>query len=67
MEPGEALPARIEREDPFRRFIYALKEIRACLEAKTLIDVQQRLAALSRDMGNHNGHRLHHQPTFPRS
>jgi hypothetical protein len=49
------------------RFIYALKEIRACLEAETLIDVQQRLAALTRDMGNHNGHRVHHQPTFPRS
>ena len=27
------------------RFIYALKEIRACLEAEILTDVQQRLAA----------------------
>src|SRR6516225_2249214 len=53
--------------DEMTRFIYALKEIRACLEAETLIDVQQRLAALTRDMGNHNGHRVHHQPTFPRS
>ena len=55
------------RSDEMTRFIYALKEIRACLEAETLIDVQQRLAALSRDMGNHNGHRVLHQPTFPRS
>jgi hypothetical protein len=52
--------------DEMTRFIYALKEIRACLEAETLIDVQQRLAWLSRDMGNHNGHRVL-QPTFPRS
>ena len=37
------------------RFIYALKEIRACLEAEMLTDVQQRLALLSRDMDNHNG------------
>ena len=35
------------------RFIYALKEIRACLEAELLTDVQQRLALLSRDMDNH--------------
>jgi hypothetical protein len=49
------------------RFIYALKEIRACLEAETLTDVQQRLAFLSRDMDNHNGHSVLHQPTFPRS
>jgi hypothetical protein len=49
------------------RFIYALKEIRACLEAETLIDVQQRLAVLSRNMDNHNGHRVLHQPTFPRN
>ena len=46
------------------RFIYALKEIRACLEAEILTDVQQRLALLSRNMDNHNGHRIHHQPTF---
>ena len=56
------------RSDEMTRFIYALKEIRACLEAETLIDVQHRLAVLSRDMDNHNGHRvLHHQPAFPRS
>src|SRR5215471_1594586 len=53
--------------DEMTRFIYALKEIRACLEAETLIDVQQRLAALTRDMGNNNGHRVHHPPTLPRS
>src|SRR5215831_6896237 len=53
--------------DEMTRFIYALKEIRACLEAETLIDVQQRLAALTRDMGNYNGQRVHHQPTLPRS
>ena len=55
------------RSDEMTRFIYALKEIRACLEAETLTDVQQRLAFLSRDMDNHNGHDLLHQPTFPRS
>ena len=61
-----ALNGRI-RSDEMTRFIYALKEIRACLEAETLVDVQQRLAALTRDMGNYNGHRVHHQPTLPRS
>ena len=55
------------RSDEMTRFIYALKEIRACLEAETLSDVQQRLAFLSRDMDNHNGHSVPHQPTFPRS
>ena len=53
------------RSDEMTRFIYALKEIRACLEAEILTDVQQRLALLSRDMDNHNGHRVPHQPTFP--
>ena len=47
-------------------FIYALKEIRACLEAEILTDVQQRLALLSLDMENHNRRRLH-PPTFSRS
>src|ERR1700748_297754 len=61
-----ALNGRI-RSDEMTRFIYALKEIRACLEAETLVDVQQRLALLSRDIGSHNGHRILHQPTFPRS
>ena len=55
------------RSDEMTRFIYALKEIRACLEAETLSDVQQRLAFLSRDMDNHNGHGVLHQPTFPSS
>ena len=49
------------------RFIYALKEIRACLEAELLTDVQQRLALLSRDMENHNGQRVSYQPTVPSS
>src|SRR3954447_10731290 len=53
--------------DEMTRFVYVLKEIRACIEAEILIDVQQRLAVLSRDMGNHNGHHIVHQPTFPHS
>jgi hypothetical protein len=55
------------RSDEMTRFIYALKEIRACLEAELLTDVQQRLALLSRDMENHNGQRVPHQPAFSRS
>ena len=55
------------RSDEMTRFIYALKEIRACLEAELLTDVQQRLALLSRDMDNHNGHRVPHQPALLRS
>jgi hypothetical protein len=50
--------------DEMTRFIYALKEIRACLEAELLTDVQQRLVLLSQDMDNHNGQRVLHQPTF---
>src|SRR6188472_1023263 len=53
--------------DEMTRFIYALKEIRACLEAELLTDVQQRLALLSRDMDNHNGQRVLHQPALSRS
>jgi|EndMetStandDraft_8_1072994.scaffolds.fasta_scaffold102279_2 hypothetical protein len=56
-----ALNGRIP-SDEMTRFIYALKEIRACLEAEILTDVQQRLAVLSRNMDNHNGHRILHQP-----
>ena len=53
------------RSDEMTRFIYALKEIRSCLEAELLTDVQQRLVLLSRDMDNNqNGHRIAHQPTF---
>ena len=47
------------------RFVYVLKEIRACLEAEMLTDVQHRLALLTRDMDNHNGQRVLQQSTFP--
>ena len=53
------------RSDEMTRFVYALKEIRACLEAEILTDVQQRLASLSRDVENQNGHGVRYQPTFP--
>ena len=59
-----ALNGRI-RTDELTRLIFVLKEIRACLEAETLIDVQQRLALLSRDMDNPNGHRVPHRPALP--
>ena len=55
-----ALNGRI-RSDEMTRFIYALKEIRACLEAEMLTDVQHRLALLSRDM------KILHQPALSRS
>jgi hypothetical protein len=55
------------RSDEMTRFIYALKEIRACLEAELLTDVQQRLVLLSRDMENQNGQRITHQPALSRS
>ena len=55
------------RSDEMTRFIYALKEIRACLEAEILTDVQQRLVLLSRETDNHNGHRVLHQPALSRS
>ena len=61
-----ALNGRIP-SDEMTRFIYALKEIRACLDAELLTDVQQRLVLLSRDMDNHNGQRVPHQPAFSRS
>ena len=61
-----ALNGRI-RSDEMTRFIYALKEIRACLESEALINIQRRLASLSRDMDNHNGQRVLHQPTLPSS
>jgi hypothetical protein len=38
-----------------------------CIEAEMLTDVQHRLAVLSRDMENHNGHRIPYQPTLSRS
>jgi hypothetical protein len=55
------------RSDEMTRFVYVLKEIRACLEAELLTDVQQRLVLLSRDMDNRNGQRIPHQPAFSRS
>ena len=55
------------RSDEMTRFIYALREIRACLEAELLTDVQQRLVLLSRDMDNHNGQCVPHQPALSRS
>ena len=58
-----ALNGRI-RSDEMTRFIYALKEIRAALEAEILTDVQQRLVLLSREMDNPNGQRLPHQPAL---
>jgi hypothetical protein len=61
-----ALNGRIA-SDELTRLVYTLKEIRACLEAEVLVDVQQRLAVLSRNMDNHNGHRILHQPTVPSS
>src|SRR3954464_14568748 len=54
------------RSDEMTRFIYALKEIRACLEAEVLTDVQQRLVLLSRDMDTQNGQRITHQPALSR-
>ena len=59
---GLRLNGRI-RSDEMTRFIYALKEIRACLEAEILTDVQQRLALLSREVDNHNAQRVPHQPS----
>src|SRR5436190_4101171 len=53
------------RSDEMTRYIYALKEIRACLEAETLTDVQQRLIVLSRNMDNRHGHHIVHQPIVP--
>jgi hypothetical protein len=55
------------RSDEMTKFVFVLKEIRACVEAELLTDVQNRLAVLSKDMDNHHGHRILHQPTFPRS
>src|SRR6185369_643236 len=59
-----ALNGRI-RSDEMTRFIYALKEIRACLEAEILTDVQQRMALLSREMDNHNGSTRPSSADFP--
>ena len=61
-----ALNGRI-RSDEMTRLSYALKEIRACLEAELLTDVQQRLVLLSQEMDNHNGQRVPYQPALSRS
>jgi hypothetical protein len=53
--------------DELTRFVYVLKEIRACLEAEMLTDVQHRLTLLTRDMDNHNGQRIPYQPALSRS
>ncbi len=42
--------------DEMTKFIYALKEIRACIEAEVLDGVQARLAALSASVEAHRGH-----------
>jgi hypothetical protein len=51
--------------DELTRLVYTLKEIRACLEAEILTDLQQRLALLSR--GQPNGHSNLHQPALSRN
>jgi hypothetical protein len=61
-----ALNGRI-RSDEMTRFVYALKEIRACIEAELLTDVQQRLVLLSRDVENQNGQRIPYQQALSRS
>jgi hypothetical protein len=55
------------RSDELTRLIYALREIRACVEAELLSDIQSRLALLTRDMENHNGYLVHHTEIIPRS
>jgi hypothetical protein len=61
-----ALNGRIQ-SDELTRLVYVLKEIRACVEAETLVGIQQRLVLLSRDMDNHNGQRVPYQPAVSRS
>ena len=61
-----ALNGRIPT-DELTRLVYTLKEIRCCLEAEILTDVQQRLASLTRNMDNHNGRHILHQPIVPSS
>ena len=39
-----------------------LRDVRS-LEAEVLTDVQQRLVTLTRNMDNHNGRHIVHQPT----
>ena len=51
--------------DELTRFIYTLKEIRACLEAEILTDVQHRLALLSRGYGESKWSRHPSSVDFP--
>ena len=51
--------------DELTRFIYTLKEIRACLEAEILTDVQQRLALLARGMDQPKWSRHPSSTDFP--
>jgi hypothetical protein len=52
------------RSDEMTRFIYALKEIRACIEVEILTDVQRRLVILSQYTDHQNGQRILHQPAL---
>jgi len=52
------------RSDELTRLVYVLKEIRAALESELLIDVQQRLALLTRNMESRNGHRILPSPNL---
>lgn len=57
-----ALNGRI-RSDELSKLVFVLREIRGCLEAESLAEIQQRLALLSRDMDNPIGQHIAHQPT----
>jgi hypothetical protein len=48
--------------DELTKLVFTLREIRVCIEAEALNDVQQRLAALTRNMDNHHGRLIHHPP-----
>jgi hypothetical protein len=50
--------------DELTKLVFTLREIRCCLEAEALTDVQQRLVVLSRNMDKFNGHHIPHQPTY---
>ena len=47
------------------RFIYALKEIRACIEAEALTDVQRRLDLLSQRPKGHISRAWAHMNSHP--
>jgi hypothetical protein len=46
------------------RLVYVLKEVRAAIEAEKLIDIQDRLIMLTRNVENPSGRRIPHPPTF---